>query len=481
MATITSLGIGSNIDANSIVSQLVALEKKPLVQLQKTAKDIQTQMSSVGQIQSLFSKLQDSANALSNATTWNAVQSTTSDPAAVSVAASNGAPVGSYRVNVQSLAAAQTVLAPVALSSNAAPVGEGTMTIEIGSWDTGRTQFTARAGGNPVSITITASDTLATMRDRINSAGAGVTASIVTDSTGARLTMSSSESGENAGFRISVNDTGGTAPDAPRLSRFAFETATSVDAMQPMQWGANAVAFINDIRVSSGSNTLSGVLDGLTLTLNRETTAPVTVGVTRDTGTVKDAIKKFAESYSELAKTIGQMTRYDEATQTGGPLQGDSVTVGLLSRMRSLINTPSGASTVFTRLSDIGLTLQRDGTMSVNEARLDTALGRLSDLRTALGTVNVANPVNAGLARRFSDLATAMLGTNGTITNRTSSLQKALANNQANQDKVEARAETMQQRLVAQYSAMDSAVSRLSGLNSFVTAQLAALNRTSQG
>lgn len=479
MASITSLGIGSGVDLNSIVNQLVAVEKKPLVQLQKSAKDIQTQMSSVGQIQSLFSKLQDSANALSSATTWNAVQSSTSDSTAVSVAASNGAPVGSYQVSVQRLATSQSVLAPTALSSSAVPAGEGTLTIEIGSWAAGGTSFTARAGGNPVSITITADDTLATMRDRINSAGAGVTASIVTDSTGARLTLSSSESGANSGFRITANDADGDSTDAAGLSRFTYDPSTGANSMQLMQSGANALATINGIEVSSSTNVMSGVLEGLNLTLNRVTTAPVTVGVTRDTGSIKEAIKKFAASYSELATSIGQMTRYDEATKTGGPLQGDSVTVGLLSRMRSLINTPSGASTVFTRLSDIGLTLQRDGTMSVNEARLDTALGRLSDLRTALGTVNVANPANAGLARRFSDLATAMLGTNGAITNRTSSLQKALANNQKNQDKVEARAETLQERLVAQYSAMDSAVSKLSGLNSFVTAQLNALNRQS--
>lgn len=480
MATISSLGIGSGVDLNGIVNQLVALEKKPLQQLEKTARSIQTQMSSIGTIQSQFAKLQDAANALTGTRVWNSVQSSTSDATSVSVSASNGAPVGNYQVNVQRLASSQSVLAPTALPSSASAVGAGTLTIEIGSWSAGGTSFTARAGGNPVSIVITADDTLATMRDRINSAGAGVTASIVTDSTGARLTFNSSESGAAAGFRINAADADGASTDAAGLSRFAYDPPSGATQMQLMQAGTNSLATINGIEVSSAGNVLSGVLEGLNLTLNRVTTAPVTVGVTRDTNAIREAITGFAKAYSEVAKSINDMTRFDESTRTGGPLQGDSVTVGLLSRMRSLINTPSGASAVFTRLSDIGLTLQRDGSMAVNESRLDTALGRLGELRTALSAVNVAQPENAGLARRFSDLATALLGANGTITNRTSSLQKELANNRADQDKVTAKAEATEKRLIAQYSAMDSAVSKLSGLNAFVSAQLAALSANRQ-
>ncbi len=480
MATISSLGIGSGVDLNGIVSQLVALEKKPLTQLQQNARSIQTQMSSVGTIQSQFAKLQDAASALTGTQVWNSVQSSSSDATSVAVTASNGAPVGSYQVSVQRLASAQSVLAPTALPSSGAAPGTGSLTIEIGSWSAGGTSFTARAGGNPVSIVITADDTLATMRDRINSAGAGITASIVTDSTGARLTYSSSETGATAGFRVRATDSDGSSTDALGLSRFAYDPAAGAGQMQLMQAGANSLATINGIEVSSAGNSLSGVLEGLNLTLNRVTTAPVSVGVTRDTDAIRTAITGFATAYSELAKSIGDMTRYDPSTKTGGPLQGDSVTVGLLSRMRALINTPSGASATFSRLSDIGLTLQRDGSMSVNNARLDSALGRLGELRTALSAMNTAEPQNAGLVRRFSDLANVLLGADGAITNRTSGLQKALANNRADQDKVTAKAEATEKRLIAQYTAMDTAVSKLSGLNAFMSAQLAALSANRQ-
>lgn len=477
MATITSLGIGSGVDLNSIVSQLVAVERKPLTQLQADASSIRTQMSSVGTLQGLFSKLQDAANAITSPTLWRSVQSASSDATSVAVTASNGAPVGSYQVSVQQLATSQSVVSAAALADSTQLAGEGTMTIEIGSWSAGGTQFTARAGGNPVSITITAGDTLATMRDKINAANAGVNASIVTDASGARLTLASSDSGSAFGFRVQTADADGNSTDAAGLSRFAYDPAAGTGAMLLTQAGGNAQATINGIQVTGSSNTFSGVLDGLTVTANRVTTAPVSVSVNRDNATIRKAITDFATAYSNVATSITEMTKYDPATKTGGPLQGDTVTVGLLSRLRGLINTPSGASTVFTRLSDIGLTIQRDGTMAVNDTRLDAAMGRLSDLRTALTATNTAQPADAGLVRRFATLASALTGADGAITNRTAGLQKLLASNQSDQDKVNARAEAMQARLVAQYSAMDTAASRLNGLSSYMTAQLAALTR----
>ncbi len=469
MASITTLGIGSGIDANSIVSQLVALERRPLQKMQAQATDIQTQLSSMGQIQSLFSKLQDAASKLTGTTLWNSVSAATADATVVGVKSSGGTPAGSYQIAVRQLASAQSLVAPTRLTSATEPVGAGSLTFQ-----------TAREGAAAVTVEVTAADTLSTLRDKINASGAGVSASIVTDSGGSRLALRSRETGLDGAFSVTAADADGDNTDANGLSRFSYSAEAGVgQQMELRQAAGNALATVNGIDVESATNTLKGTVEGLTLTLGKVSTEPIDVTVTVDNDTIKKGITDFAAAYSDLARYIGQQTRYDEASKTGAPLQGDSATVSLQSRLRSLVNLTSGASTTLGRLSDLGLQLQRDGTMSVSDSKLDVAMGNLREVRRALSNSDTAEPANAGLARRFGDLATAVLGTDGAVTNRASGLRKELTSNQKRQDQVNEKADRTEKRLVAQYSAMDASSARLSGLNSFVTAQLNVMNRRS--
>ena len=480
MATISSLGVGSGVDLNSIVNQLVALERRPLQEMQAQAKSIQTRLSSMGQIQSLFSKLQDSANALGNATLWTGVTAASSDTSSVQVRAGAGTPAGSYQVTVQRLAAAQTAASAAALPSATSPVGAGELSIEVGSWTTGNTSFTARAGGNPLRITVTADDTLATLRDKINGSGGAVSAALVTDASGSRLTLRSRETGAESGFRVQVTDADGANADGAGLSRFRFDPPSG-GGLGQTQAASDAQATINGIEVVSASNTMAGVIEGMTLTLGKVSTAPVDITVSTDTEGIRKAISGFASAYSDLAKYIADQTRFDPATKAGGPLQGDSAANSLQARLRSLVGAPSAASSTLSRLSDIGLQLQRDGSMTVNSARLDNAMGNLTELRRALSAIDTEQPTNAGLARRFADFATAVLGSDGAVANRQAGLRRELTANQARQDKVNERAERTERRLIEQYGALDRNASRLNGLNSFVGAQLAALSRNAGG
>ena len=148
---------------------------------------------------------------------------------------------------------------------------------------------------------------------------------------------------------------------------------------------------------------------------------------------------------------------------------------GLLRQMRSLVNTASGASSAFPRLSDLGLEIQRDGTLSVDSAKLDSATINLPELRKALSNNDTLNTSNNGLARRYANLASQVLGIDGSLTTRTEGLRERLTQNGINQDKLSERVERFQARLVAQYTAMDANLSKLNALSSYVSAQLAAL------
>lgn len=468
MATITSLGIGTGTDLNAIVTQLTAVERAPLRQLQSGAQRLQTQVSSVGKIQSYFSALQDAANKLTSSSLWTQSTATSANEAAVSVIGGGAAAAGNYSINVQALASSQTVTTAGPYASATALVGSGTLTLNIGSWDAGNTAFTPKTGGTPLVLTVDATDTVQTLRDKINSAGAGVTASLVTDASGVRLALRSTSSGVANGFSVSA--TGG-------LSALAYAPGSGVSGMQLKQAASDAKATVNGIDVVSASNDLTGTVEGMTLRLRQITTAPVDIAVATDTAAITKAAADFAAAYSTLSTYIIDQTKYDPGTKSGGVLQGDSTVNNLQAQLRGVLNTASGASTKFGRLSDVGLELQRDGSLKLNSTKFGTAMTNLPELKKAFGNTDTSNAANNGFAKRYADLATKVLSIDGSVTTHTAGLQKLIAKNSTDQDKVNDRADRFQARLSAQYSRLDVSQSKLSQLSSYVTQQIAQMNR----
>ena len=479
MPAITSLGIGSGADINSIVTQLVALESRPLVQMRNAANALQTQVSSYGQLSSLFGALQTAASNLTGSSLWSKSTATSSDDTAVAVVGGSTAAAGSYSVSVQKLAANQTVVSTTGYTDASTPVGSGTLTLDIGKWDLPPMNFLPQVGRAPVTVSITATDTLQTLRDKINALGAGVNASIVTDSNGARLSMRSSSSGADNGFRLSVADGDGNNSDASGLSRFAFNPGGGSTQMEQKQAASNAEATVNGITVVSASNELSGVVDGMTLRLRKENFGSADVAVTSDRDAVKTAIQGFADAYNTLAKAIADQTKYDPGTKVGGPLQGDSAATGLQRQLRTLLNVASGASTTFSRLSDVGLQVQRDGTLKVDSGKLDSATANLTELKKAFSNTDAINSANNGFARRYALLATQVLGSDGSLTTRTEGLRDRITKNGEDQATLSERVERFRARLVAQYTVLDGNLSKLNALSSYVTQQMNMLNKAS--
>jgi flagellar hook-associated protein 2 len=478
MATITSLGVGSGLDLNTIVTQLVALERKPLQQMQQKASDLNSKISLYGTVTSLFSSLQTASNKLTDPALWRKAAVSSGDTTVVAAVGSDGAAAGNYAVTVQALASNQTVASATASSAASDLVGAGTLTLELGTWSADSSAFQTKAGGSPLSLEITASDTLSSVRDKINAAGAGVTASLINDTSGVRLSVRSDSSGAANGFRLAVSDADGSASDSAGLSRFAYDPAAAVNGLALKQPAANAQATVNGIALESDSNDISGAITGLTLNLRKVSSTPVNITATRDRESVLGTIKSFAEAYNALASYLNQQTKYDVSAKTGGPLQGDSAATGLQAQLRSVLNTASGASPLFARLSNLGLESQRDGTLTINQTKLDAAGNDLDELKKAFATTDSAVPANNGFARRFSTLAGQVLDINGTLTTRTQGLQKQVSRNDQDQANLNDRVDQFQKRLVAQYTALDSNIAKLNSLSSYVTQQLAQMNKT---
>lgn len=475
MATITSTGIGSGLDVNAIVTELMALEARPLNLLENAEASLNTQVSAIGQLQSRISSLRDTANALTSLTLWGQTVATSQNAAAVKVSTASGAAAGNYAVHATALAAAQTT-ASRAFTSADDVLNAGTLTIELGSWTGEPTPsgFTPKSGSSAVAIEIGADDSLSAIRDKINAAGAGVTASIVTDANGARLALRSTETGAENAFKVSVSETADDGVASDGLSALAFDAA-GASQMTRTQTAANAAATINGISVSSASNTLEGVLDGLTITLLQTTTSAVEVSVAPDTEAIKTNINSFVSAFNDAARYIRDQTAYNADSKTGGTLQGDHLVNSLQSQLRNIMNQSSSASGVFSQMSDIGIAFKSDGTLTVNSSKLSNALGNLPELKKLL-TTDGADTASSGFIDRFKDLANAVLGSEGAFESRNSSLKNQLSANAKSQEAMETRLTQTEARLRRQYQALDASMSQLNGLSTYMTQQLAMLN-----
>ena len=478
MTSISSPGIGSGLDVNSIITQLMAIERRPLDMLVAKSSSIQAQISEYGKLKSAMSALRDASLKLSDASTWGASTGTSSDSASVGVIVKSGAAVGRYAVEVQALARAQSLASGVYASSAALP-GAGTLRIETGTWGPGQASFTPGATA-AVDIAIEATDTLAQVRDKINAAGAGVTATILTDASGSRLMLQSSATGAANAFRTTVTDDDGGDADAAGLSAFAFDPSAGAGVMTQAAAAADAAATFNGLAITSASNTLTDLIDGVTLTLGKVTTAPVEIGVAQDNEALKGDVQAFVDAYNALAKLIGGQVKYDATSKTSGPLQGESAAVGIQRQLRALVGTSSGASSVFTRLSDVGLELQKDGSLAVDAGKLDAALAKLPEMKKFFANDDLLVPANDGIARQFRALGDAMLSVDGVITTRSDGLAKRIEMNEDQQASLEVRLAQTEQRLRAQYTALDTKLGQLSAISAYVSQQMAVFTNSSK-
>jgi flagellar hook-associated protein 2 len=475
---ISSAGIGSGLDVNSIVTQLMSLERRPIELLDASKAKLDAQLSGFGKLQSALGAVRDAARRLTDASSWKPTTVTSSDAAAVSAVSTGSTPPGNYAVAVTKLAAAQSGTTAV-VPGPTAVVGTGTLTVEMGQWFTDPPDFTPNAGASSVSIAIGAEDnTLEKIRDKINAAGAGITASIVTDTTGSRLAIRSNETGVTNGFRIAVADDDGNPGDAAGLSRLAYDPKSGLSQMTEAQAASNAELTINNISINSASNTLTDVLDGLTVKVSRLTTGPVDLSVARDTETIKKSITAFADAYNSLVKLMREQTAYNEGSKTAGTLQGDRTAVGLMSKLRTMIGSSSAATTAFSRLADIGLEPQRAGSLKVDGSKLDSALGRLDDLRNFFSRddTGTANDGFGIMLRQFADLT---LGSEGILTTRQEGLRNRIEDIGERTAKLEDRLTLTEKRLRDQYTKLDSNMAALSGLQSYVAQQVTLWNKGS--
>jgi flagellar hook-associated protein 2 len=487
MATISSAGIGSGLDVNSIVTQLVALEKTPLKTLALKATNVQAQISAFGEIQSQFAALTDVTTRISAASTWGARTASSSNVSAATITATGTANATSFSLEVDQLAQSQSVSSTQLTAG--APVGAGFLAIDLGSWSGGA--FTPKSGAVFQPIEISATDDVATIAGKINAANTGVVATLFNDGTSDRLLLRSKETGEASGFRVQVRDdaTSTSAPVAANtgLARLAFDPAAvggpygmagndNTGAAMPVQYAQDAKARINGLAVTSGTNTLTDNIPGVTISLLTTTTTPVSMRISEDVTPAVKNVNDFVTAYNTLNKSLTDLTKYDASTKTAGLFQGDSSVVGLQNILRNMLGSVSMGATN-QRLSDVGLERLLDGSLTINTAKLSVAANNGTTLQQ-LFTANNGDAQSNGFAVKFRDLGRGVASTGGFVFSKAAALQKNLADNTTAQTKVNDRATLFEARVRKQYSALDAQMAQLNALNAYVTQQVAAWNKS---
>lgn len=470
-ASISSTGIGSGLDVNQIVTSLMTLEQRPLTLLQGHASTTQAQLSAYGSITSQVSALGDVATRLANPANWKPLRVDSTDAASVLGTASAAAQAGNHVVQVQQLAQGQALAsAPYAQASTA--VGAGSLTLETGT--TVGSVFTPGSAA-PVVITIgEGNKTLSGIRDVINAAQTGVTASIVTSGAGSQLVLRTAD-GAASSVRLSASDADGNHTDSAGLSALAWDPAAAVGAgrnLSQTQAAQDAKFTLDSLALTSASNSPQGLIDGLSLTFKQVTSGPVSVSVTTDAMVVQKNVNDFVSAYNGVNQLMqAQLKAATSGAGSGGPLQADATALAVLTSLRAVLASSVSGAGGLGGLSAAGIELQRNGSLTVNSTRLTPLLstpGRLSQLFSQ--AQSGGDTSSSGIAVRLRQWATALTGSTGKLTSRTGGLQHTLTAIQHKEDDESAKLTRTEARLRAQYQNLDTVMGKLNAQLKQVTA-----------
>lgn len=474
--TITFNGIGSGLDIDAIVGAIVDAERAPTEgRLNRLESNVTEELSAVGQLNSALTAFLDAVDDLSDESLFRGRSVSIGDRSLISATADESAQAGSYQIQIEQIATAQKI-ATQAVATAGTEVGTGTLNIYLGS-----ESFSIDIDEN--------NNTLQQIRTAINESenNLGVTASIINDETGARLVLTSNETGLDNTISLTVNDNDGDNRDASvGLSQLVYdptdiETTGDGGVVQDgreLDSAQNAIAYIDGLRITGSNNTFENAIEGVTFNLLDAQDADdfasgdtINLTVGNDTASARGAIENFVNVYNSFLDVVEQLTvvvvNDGNTGNVTGALTGDSTVRGLLSNIRSQFSTgvsdnPQGLQF----LVNIGVSTDQEGRLTIDNTRLNNAFSTDFD-----AIANLFSGDN-GLSNRLSESLDGYTGSSGILQLRRDSLQNTLNGIDDQREALERRIELTQERLFAQYRATDALVGQLNNTLSFLTSSL---------
>jgi len=453
MATITSLGVGSGLDLGSIVSGLMSVEKQPLTALKTKQSTVESRISALGTLKSALASLQTAAGNLVPGTTqtlaekFSSFTAKSADETVATATAKSGVAATKYTLTNITLASAEQVRKTETALGIPSGTGSGTLSIKVGS-------------GDSVDVSVNNGASLTDIAKAINSSKAGVTASVINDSTAKHLVITAKESGANN--TISITGSTGWEGFNFRPSSASADTNSWVS----QQAATSASVDVNGLTITSQSNTISDAVSGLTINLLKASSAGTTINVTQDnTSSITSALNAFVTAYNTAASSMKSMGAYNATTKVAGALQGDAVLRSAQAQVSRLVTAKYGTGDLQT-LSDLGISLQKDGTLKLDSTKLNKAIendfAAVSEMVSAVGT-------------GFKTGLNSLIDSSGSVTSATESANRLVKELQKRQEAMQDRLDKIEERYVKQFSALDTMIAGFNQTSSSLASMLSAL------
>jgi flagellar hook-associated protein 2 len=439
---ITAAGVGSGLDVEGIISQLMVLERQPLERLQTREQEYRAELSAYGRLKSAISSFEGAMEGLSDLDKFKQFTTQSSDSDVLTASADSTAAGGVFSIDVNRLAQHHKMASDELSESATLGTAGDSIDIEI--------------DGESMSVDFSAAMTLGEIRDAINADedNPGLSASILNTGGGnQRLILTSDESGGDQAMTLTFN---GSISGNP----FGLANANRDDAndiINDMNL-LDAELAVDSFTVTSGSNRVEDVIEGLTLELKE--TGSAELSIERDTGSIADSVQKFVDTYNNLLSTVDSLQ--------AGDLSGDFNLRNIESQLRDVLNTsPEGIDSSFGILGELGISTQRDGKLSLDSSELEDALA--TDFN---GVAELFANDDQGYAFRFATLAENLQSDDGVIDAREDSLNSSIEDIEKRQEDFESRLELTEQSLRSRYAALDTLLGQLQSTSSFLFQQL---------
>lgn len=444
MASITSLGVGSGLDLSGLVDQLQAAERQKLVPILEQQSAQKTKISAYGRLQSAMDRVQTSIAALNDASSFKQQKSTVTGDGVLATAGET-ANAGRYEVTVSQLARSGSAASNSVALDQELTAADTTLTLDFGAGST-QTSY---------NVDISAGSTLADVRDQINAdKEAGVTASIVNDGTGYRLALSSKETGKEAS-----------------LVGFSGLASLTIDAAT-LRAGQDAELNVNGIAITSKTNRVEEAIQGVTLDLTAVSETPATLVIERDEASLREAIDSFVSNYNEMKSTVGRMTKFNGEGEISGELIGDRTVRTIEDRLRRDITDSLGTGDI-SRLSQMGIAIDKAGRLKVDEAKLDDAVANNPE---ELSAFFAGDSEEAGFAGRLNATLEAITAEEGIIQSSVNGAEQRVDSLEERKLRMESSIERSVERYRKQFGQLDGMLAQMNSMSEYLSQQFSMLN-----
>jgi len=431
------------LDVQTIVSQLMSVEQQPLTDSQNLVSTYKTDLSDMGQISSALSGLQSSVSSLSSGAFLQTFKASTSDSTIASVTTSTGGIAGNFQLNVSKLAQSRQLVFDE--NSSGQPITSATTALSGAP-----SSLTFSVAGTSTTVNLTnggsSGESLQNISDAINAANAGVNASIVQYNGNYSLVLASTNSGSANAFSIKAGGSDSSSTSGNTLAGLQQSSTAASESYA----ASDALLTVNGVNVSSSSNTLTGVISGASV--NLEKTGQVTIGMTQDTSGIASTLQGFVDAYNKVQSTV--------TTAFNGDMKGDDSLLSIQDQLSSVLQTQVAgvnATTSFAYLSQVGISLQKDGTLALDQTAFNNALtSNPSAVANLFG-----NSSSTGFADRFNSTVNSLLGPSGIVVTKQNDLNQSITDETSHQTEIQTNLTALQSSYLQQYTTLNATLAQM--------------------